>query len=168
MVVWIWKFKISMTYTWLALIFELLQTSCWLEAGGCWLEAGGWNWLAGPAPAPASQFSPAERAANFLIRRVRLAYKPYFFSQRIVFFFHIKLVNSTFSHVLSAKQTEQFLSAWQRGSGLSKPWSSGSLLRSRLRAEPNKRLEAEIYIVQYFVRGKLAMDVSIDAAIIYC
>ena len=36
---------------------------------------------------------------------VRLAYKPYFFSQRTVFFSHNKSVNNTFSHDLSAKRT---------------------------------------------------------------
>jgi len=35
---------------------------------------------------------------------VRLAYKPYFFSQRTVFFSHNKSANSTFSHDLSAKR----------------------------------------------------------------
>ena len=38
---------------------------------------------------------------------VRLTYKLYFFSQRIIFFSHNKLVNNTFSHSLSAKQTGQ-------------------------------------------------------------
>jgi len=37
-------------------------------------------------------------------RPVRLAYKPYFFSQRTIFFSHNKLANSTFSHGLSAKR----------------------------------------------------------------
>ena len=36
---------------------------------------------------------------------VRLAYNPYFFSERIVFFSHNKSANSTFSHGLSAKRT---------------------------------------------------------------
>ena len=35
-----------------------------------------------------------------------LAYKPYFFNQRTVFFSHNKSTNSTFSHDLSAKQTQ--------------------------------------------------------------
>ena len=35
-----------------------------------------------------------------------LAYKLYFFSQRIVFFSHTKSANSTFSHSLSAKQAQ--------------------------------------------------------------
>ena len=35
-----------------------------------------------------------------------LAYKPYFFSQRTVFFFHTKSANSTFSHGLSVKQAQ--------------------------------------------------------------
>ena len=39
------------------------------------------------------------------IRPVHLAYKPYFFSQRTVFFSHNKSANSTFSHGLSAKRT---------------------------------------------------------------
>ena len=48
------------------------------------------------------------QANNFLLfhrlfRPIRLAYKPYFFSQRIIFFSHNKLANSTFSHGLSAK-----------------------------------------------------------------
>ena len=38
-------------------------------------------------------------------RPVYLAYKPYFFSQRTVFFSHNKSTNSTFSHGLSAKRT---------------------------------------------------------------
>ena len=38
-------------------------------------------------------------------RPIRLAYKPYFFSQRTVFFSHNKSANSTFSHGLSAKRT---------------------------------------------------------------
>jgi len=45
-----------------------------------------------------------ESTQNY-IRPVRLAYKPYFFSQRTVFFSHNKAVNSTFSHGLSAKRT---------------------------------------------------------------
>jgi len=40
---------------------------------------------------------------------VRLVYKPYFFSQRTIFFSHNKLANSTFSHSLSAKQTGHIL-----------------------------------------------------------
>ena len=35
-----------------------------------------------------------------------LAYKPYFFSQRTVFFSHTKSVNGTFSHDLSVKQAQ--------------------------------------------------------------
>jgi len=35
-----------------------------------------------------------------------LAYKPYFFSQRTIFFSHTKSANSTFSHGLSAKQAK--------------------------------------------------------------
>ena len=38
---------------------------------------------------------------------VRLAYKPYFFSQWTVFFFHNKSVDSTFGYDLSAKRTWQ-------------------------------------------------------------
>jgi len=37
---------------------------------------------------------------------VCLAYKPYFFSQRTIFFSHTKSANSTFSHGLSAKQAQ--------------------------------------------------------------
>ena len=40
-------------------------------------------------------------------RPVHLAYKPYFFSQRIVFFSHNKSDKSTFRHGLSAKRTGQ-------------------------------------------------------------
>ena len=40
-------------------------------------------------------------------RPVRLAYKPYFFTQRTIFFSHNKSTNSTFSHGLSAKRTGQ-------------------------------------------------------------
>jgi len=36
-------------------------------------------------------------------RPVRLAYKPYFFSQRTIFFSHNKSANGIFSHGLSAK-----------------------------------------------------------------
>jgi len=39
-------------------------------------------------------------------RPVRLAYNPYFFSQRTVFFSHNKSANGTFSHGLSAKRTD--------------------------------------------------------------
>ena len=35
-----------------------------------------------------------------------LAYKPYFFSQRTIFFSHTKSANSTFSYGLSAKQAQ--------------------------------------------------------------
>ena len=35
-----------------------------------------------------------------------LTYKPYFFSQRIIFFSHAKSINNTFSHGLSVKQTQ--------------------------------------------------------------
>jgi len=41
----------------------------------------------------------------FIFRPVCLAYKPYFFSQRILFFSHNKSANSTFSHGLSTKRT---------------------------------------------------------------
>ena len=40
-----------------------------------------------------------------IVRPVHLAYKSYFFSQRIIFFSHNKSANSTFSHGLSAKRT---------------------------------------------------------------
>jgi len=43
---------------------------------------------------------------NVDFRPVRLAYKPYFFGQRTVFFSHNKAANGTFSHDLSAKRTE--------------------------------------------------------------
>ena len=39
-------------------------------------------------------------------RSIRLAYKPYFFSKRTVFFSHTKSANSTFSHGLLAKQAQ--------------------------------------------------------------
>ena len=42
---------------------------------------------------------------NAILRPVRLAYKPYFFSQRIIFFFNNKSVNSIFSHGLWAERT---------------------------------------------------------------
>ena len=42
---------------------------------------------------------------NFGLSPVHLAYKPYFFSQRTVFFSHNKSANSAFSHGLSAKRT---------------------------------------------------------------
>ena len=41
------------------------------------------------------------------LRHVRLTYKPYFFSQRTVFFSYNKSANSTFNHDLSAKRTGQ-------------------------------------------------------------
>ena len=47
------------------------------------------------------------RLLNFC--HVRLAYKPYFFSQRTIFFSYNKSVNSTFSHSLSIKQRRQLL-----------------------------------------------------------
>ena len=39
------------------------------------------------------------------IGSVRLSYEPYCFSEGIVFFFHNKSANSTFSHDFSAKRT---------------------------------------------------------------
>jgi len=42
---------------------------------------------------------------NAILCPVRLAYKPYFFSQRIIFFFNNKSVNSIFSHGLWAERT---------------------------------------------------------------
>ena len=51
-----------------------------------------------------------EKVVNY--RPVRLAYKPYFFSQRTIFFSHNKSANSTFSHDLSAKRTGQSKSEW--------------------------------------------------------
>ena len=59
---------------------------------------------------------------------VRLSYKLYFFSQRIVFFSHNKSVNSTFNHGLSAKRTVQrilsrlalaIITEYHAGAGLS-------------------------------------------------
>ena len=59
---------------------------------------------------------------------VRLSYKLYFFSQRIVFFSHNKSVNGTFNHGLSAKQTAQrilsrlalaIITEYHAGAGLS-------------------------------------------------
>jgi len=38
------------------------------------------------------------------IRPVRLAYKPYFFSQRTIFFSHNKSANNIFSHDLSGER----------------------------------------------------------------
>ena len=46
---------------------------------------------------------------NFLLLPVHLglfAYKPYFFSQRTIFFSHTKSANNTFSNGLSAKQAQ--------------------------------------------------------------
>ena len=45
------------------------------------------------------------------MRHVRLAYKPYFFTQRIIFFSHNKLANSTFSHDLAKANRAMALSA---------------------------------------------------------
>ena len=45
------------------------------------------------------------RNSNNVLRPVRLAYKPYFFSQQTIFFSHNKLANSTFIHGFSAKRT---------------------------------------------------------------
>ena len=50
--------------------------------------------------------------AASLTRHVRLAYKPCFFSQRILFFSHTKSANSTFSHGLLAKQAQTALVSW--------------------------------------------------------
>ena len=71
------------------------------------------------------------------LRPVRLAYKPYFFSQRTVFFSHNKSANSTFSHGLSAKRigrllvnkqsnTSYVLKASPRRLGEESFWASGS------------------------------------------
>ena len=46
------------------------------------------------------------------MRPVRLAYKPYFFGQRIIFFSHNKSTNSTFSHGLSAKRIGHWVMAY--------------------------------------------------------
>jgi hypothetical protein len=40
---------------------------------------------------------------------VRLSYKPYFFSERTMFFSHNKSANSTFSHGLSVKRTKSYV-----------------------------------------------------------
>ena len=45
------------------------------------------------------------KAHRTTIHPVRLAYKPYFFRQRTLFFSHNKSANNTFSHGLSAKRT---------------------------------------------------------------
>ena len=52
-------------------------------------------------------YSPCMHAAHTW--PVRLAYKLYFFSQRIVFFSHNKSANDTFSYGLSAKRIGQCL-----------------------------------------------------------
>ena len=49
-----------------------------------------------------------------IYRPVRLSYKPYFFSQRTIFFSHNKSANNTFSHGLSVKRRCIRL-AWARG-----------------------------------------------------
>ena len=50
----------------------------------------------------------AVRFVSFVDKRpVRLVYKPYFFSQRTIFFSHNKSANGTFSYGLSAKRTGQ-------------------------------------------------------------
>ena len=51
------------------------------------------------------KWSYAEKCSDY--RPVRLAYKPYFSSKRIIFFSHNKSTNSTFSHSLSAKRTRR-------------------------------------------------------------
>ena len=45
-------------------------------------------------------------SSRLLVVARELAYKPYFFSQRIIFFSHNKSANSTFSHDLSVKQAQ--------------------------------------------------------------
>ena len=65
------------------LVTEKKKEACKLLAAS--MQREGWNWISS---------SP-----------VCLAYKPYFFSQRTVFFSHNKSANRTFSHGLSAKRT---------------------------------------------------------------
>ena len=48
-------------------------------------------------------------SSRLLVVARELAYKPYFFSQRIIFFSHNKSANSTFSHDLSVKRTGQIV-----------------------------------------------------------
>ena len=55
------------------------------------------------APIPSPQPCNAMLLKSILFTWTCLAYKPYFFSQRIIFFSHTKSVNNTFSHGLSAK-----------------------------------------------------------------
>ena len=86
-----------------------------------------------------------------IIRPVRLTYKPYFFNRRTVFFSHNKSANSTFSHGLSAKRTEQLsktlseidpqnpsLQRMTRGTDMSSsslshgPWTNSAILVGRI------------------------------------
>jgi hypothetical protein len=47
----------------------------------------------------------ASCVSGMLLEPVRFAYRPYFFSERIIFFSHNKLVNNTFQLGFSAKRT---------------------------------------------------------------
>jgi len=48
-------------------------------------------------------------ASTYVVKivTVRSVYKPYYFNQRTIFFYHNKSVNSTFNRGLSAKRTRQ-------------------------------------------------------------
>ena len=53
------------------------------------------------------------RSGGYLVvinesRKIRSAYKSYFFSQQIIFFSHNKSANNIFSHNLSAKRAEHW------------------------------------------------------------
>ena len=75
------------------------------------------TWLNGPVASVKSKLSddlaPMDRSngeeqvkSSALFVLGCLAYKPYFFSQRTIFFSHNKSANSTFSHGLSVKQAQ--------------------------------------------------------------
>ena len=85
---------------------------CWfvyVREKYCWLVRVNSSHVRGLA----SQPSPSDQAAYLVSscankygrshRPVRLAYKPYFFNQRTIFFSHNKSTNSIFSHGLSVK-----------------------------------------------------------------
>ena len=73
------------------------------------------------------------RTLFFYARPVRLAYKPYFFSQRTIFFSHNKSANSTFSHGLSAKRIGPVEGIWRNLEEFGREWTVFSAMNSECR-----------------------------------
>ena len=73
------------------------------------------------------------RTLFFYARPVRLAYKPYFFSQRTVFFSQNKSANSTFSHGLSAKRIGPVEGIWRNLEEFGREWTVFSAMNSECR-----------------------------------